>query len=287
MDRLSDLLVGVLRQMEAAYRRERWPLGLATGLADLDLLTGGLQRSDLIVLGGRPSAGKTALALTLSENVTLRQDVGVAFVSPEMSKEQIAMRVLCSQARVPLRRFRTGTLAEREFPRLAMAAGRLADAPLHVMDAPALSVAALRRQLLALGREIGLVVVDRLDLLIGGEPCPEDSPGIAATGRALKALARELNVPLLVTTPFDVRVEDRAVPIPPVQDLPGDGELEHLADVVMLLYRQEVYEPHTSRRGRADLIVAKQRNGPEGWLQLAFLADYARFENAAPEVDVA
>ena len=281
--RLADVLVGSLKTIELLYEQKQSVTGVATGFADLDRMTSGLQPSDLIIVAGRPSMGKTAFCLNIAENAALRSDVGVAIFSLEMSKEQLAMRMLCSEARVDLARVRTGHLSDREFPRLAMAAGRLADAPIYIDDTPALTILELRAKARRLKRDaaakLGLVIVDYIQLMRSSEGKDSREQEISEISRSLKALAKELNLPVVALSQLNRQVENRSPPIPRLADLRESGAIEQDADVIVFLYREEYYQEDSDKKGLADIIVAKQRNGPTGDVQLTFLREYTRFEN--------
>jgi len=281
--RLQDILVDSLKTIERLYEHKQTVTGVPTGFTDLDRLTSGLQPSDLIIVAGRPSMGKTAFCLNIAENCALRADVGVAVFSLEMAKEQLAMRMLCSEARVDLARVRTGHLTDREFPRLAMAAGRLADAPVYIDDTPALSVLELRAKARRLRRDpaakLGLVIVDYIQLMHGSEGKDNREQEISEISRSLKALAKELQVPVVALSQLNRQVENRQPPIPRLADLRESGAIEQDADVICFLYREEYYLDDSDKKGVADVIVAKQRNGPVGTVELTFLKEYTRFEN--------
>jgi replicative DNA helicase len=225
----------------------------------------------------------TAFALNLAENAALRGDVGVAVFSLEMSKEQLALRMLCSEARVDLARVRTGHLSDREFPTLAMAAGRLADAPIYIDDTPALSVLELRAKARRLKRDpqarLGLVIVDYIQLMRSAEGRDSREQEISEISRSLKALAKELQVPVVALSQLNRQVENRHPPIPRLADLRESGAIEQDADVIIFLYREEYYVDDSDKKGVAEIIVAKQRNGPTDSIELTFLREITRFEN--------
>jgi replicative DNA helicase len=290
--RLADILVGSLKQIERLYEQKQSVTGVPTGFADLDRITSGFQPSDLIIVAGRPSMGKTAFCLNIAENAALRFDVGVAVFSLEMSKEQLAMRMLCSEARVDLARVRTGHLSDREFPHLALAAGRLADAPIFIDDSPALSVMELRAKARRLKRDpsskLGLIVVDYIQLMRSSQGRDSREQEISEISRSLKALAKELNVPVVALSQLNRQVESRTPPIPRLADLRESGAIEQDADVIIFLYREEYYKEDSDKKGLAEIIVSKQRNGPTGEVELTFLREYTRFENreVVPEDEV-
>jgi len=281
--RLADVLVGSIKTIERLYEQKQAVTGVATGFTDLDRLTSGLQPADLIIVAGRPSMGKTAFCLNIAEHAALRAGVGVAVFSLEMAKEQLAMRMLCSEARVDLARVRTGHLTEREFPRLAMAAGRLADAPIYIDDTPALSVLELRAKARRLKRDaaakLGLVIVDYVQLMRSTEGKDNREQEISEISRSLKALAKELEVPVVALSQLNRQVENRNPPIPRLADLRESGAIEQDADVICFLYREEYYVEDSDKKGGAEVIVAKQRNGPIGTVELTFLREFTRFEN--------
>ena len=231
----------------------------------------------------------TALCLNIAEHAALRADVGVAVFSLEMSKEQLALRMLCSESRVDLKRVRTGHLSDREFPKLAMAAGRLADAPIFIDDTPALSILELRAKARRLKRDpstkLGLIIVDYLQLMRSTEGKDSREQEISEISRSLKALAKELNVPVIALSQLNRQVESRNPPKPRLADLRESGAIEQDADVIAFIYREEVYVEDTDKKGLAEIIVAKQRNGPVDSVELTFLAEFTRFENRelAPE----
>src|SRR5205823_5929332 len=216
--KLSEILVESIKTIERLYEQKQAVTGVPTGFADLDALTAGLQPSDLIIVAGRPSMGKTAFCLNIAEHAALRSDVGVAIFSLEMAKEQLAMRMLCSEARVDLARVRTGHLSDREFPKLAMAAGRLGDAPIYIDDTPALSVLELRAKARRLKRDaaskLGLVIVDYIQLMRSSEGKDNREQEISEISRSLKALAKELSVPVVALSQLNRQVENRTPPVP-------------------------------------------------------------------------
>jgi len=281
--RLSEVLVESIKTIERLYEQKQSVTGVPTGFVDLDRMLSGLQPSDLIIVAGRPSMGKTAIVLNVAEHAALRADVGVAVFSLEMAKEQLAMRMLCSEARVDLARVRTGHLSDREFPRLAMAAGRLGDAPIFIDDTPALSVLELRAKARRLKRDpankLGLVIVDYIQLMRSSEGRDNREQEISEISRSLKALAKELRVPVLALSQLNRQVESRTPPVPRLADLRESGAIEQDADVIIFLYRDDYYNEDSDKKGLAEVIVAKQRNGPTGSVELTFLREFTRFEN--------
>jgi replicative DNA helicase len=283
--RIDALLGDTFRKIDRLHDQRTPVTGVPTGFADLDKLTAGLQPSDLVVVGGRPSMGKTAFCLNIAEHAALRADCGVAVFSLEMSKEQLAMRMLCSEARVDLAKVRTGHLTDREFRELAEAAARLSYASIYVDDTPAVSVLELRAKARRLYRDpeakLRLIVVDYLQLMRSSEGKDSREQEISEISRSLKALAKELNVPVVALSQLSRAVEARQARDfkPQLSDLRESGALEQDADVILFLYRQSQYVEDSDKQGVAEIIVAKQRNGPIGNVELTFLREYTRFEN--------
>ena len=282
--RVGDLITDTFRQIELLYERKEMVTGVATGFTDLDRMTAGLQPSNLIIVAGRPSMGKTSFVLNIAEYVAIEKGLGVAVFSLEMSKEQLVLRMLCSQARVDLSKVRTGFLSQKDFPRLAEAAGRIHDAPIFVDDTPAMSGLELRAKARRLKRDkdanLGLIIVDYLQLMRGSSGREESrEQEISQISGGLKALAKELRVPVIALSQLNRQVESRSPPKPRMADLRESGAIEQDADVIAFIYRDEVYNPETRDKGIAEIIIAKQRNGPIGDVRLAFRNEYTRFEN--------
>jgi replicative DNA helicase len=282
--RVGDMITETFRHIELLYERKEMVTGVATGFTDLDRMTAGLQPSDLIIVAGRPSMGKTSFCLNIAEHVAIETGTGVAVFSLEMSKEQLVLRMLCSQARVDLSKVRTGFLAQKDFPRLAEAAGRIHDAPIYVDDTPALSALELRAKARRLKRDkeakLGLIIVDYLQLMRGaGGRDDSREQEISQISGSLKALAKELRLPVIALSQLNRQVEGRNPPKPRMADLRESGAIEQDADVIAFIYRDEVYNPQSRDQGVAEIIVAKQRNGPVGDVRLAFRTEYTRFEN--------
>ncbi|HUE38222.1 MAG TPA: replicative DNA helicase [Candidatus Binatia bacterium] len=282
--RVGDMITDTFRQIEQLYERKEMVTGVATGFTDLDRMTAGLQPSDLIIVAGRPSMGKTSFCLNIAEHVAIEKGIGVAVFSLEMSKEQLVLRMLCSQARVDLSKVRTGYLAQKDFPRLAEAAGRIHDAPIYVDDTPALSALELRAKARRLKRmkeaNLGLVIVDYLQLMRGSSSRDESrEQEISQISGGLKALAKELRLPVIALSQLNRQVEGRNPPKPRMADLRESGAIEQDADVIAFIYRDEVYNQQSRDQGIAEILVAKQRNGPIGDVRLSFRSEYTRFEN--------
>jgi replicative DNA helicase len=284
--RIRDIMVDSMHTIEQLYERKELVTGVPTGFVDLDRLTAGFQPSDLIIVAGRPSMGKTAFALNLAQYAATTAKLGVGVFSLEMSKEQLVLRMLCSEARVDQSKVRAGFAAERDFPKLALAASRLADSPIYIDDTPALSVLELRAKARRLKREreskLGLIIVDYLQLMRGHDRADNREQEISSISRSLKALAKELNVPVVALSQLNRQVETRAEKRPVMADLRESGAIEQDADVIAFLYRPIVYDKNAEERA-AEVIVAKQRNGPIGTVPLTFMSEYTRFENRAEE----
>jgi len=280
---VGDMIKDTLKTVEKLYERKEMVTGVSTGYNDLDKLTAGLQPADLIIVAGRPGMGKTAFALNIGANAAFA-GIGVAVFSLEMAKEQLVLRMLCSEARVNSSKVRSGYLGERDFPQLAKAAGRLHEAPIFIDDTPAISVLELRAKARRLVRDrskkIGLIVVDYLQLMRGMGTANNREQEISEISRSLKALAKELGVPVMALSQLNRRVEDRNDRRPQMSDLRESGAIEQDADLIMFIYRDEVYNKNDdSKKGLAEIIIAKQRNGPIDTVNLTFLNEFTRFEN--------
>jgi len=273
----------VLAKVQDYAKRETHALtGLATGFRELDQMTSGLQKTDLIIVAARPSMGKTALCLTLAQNAAIQEKAVVAIFSLEMSKEQLVMRMLSSEARVDAHRFRTGYLTREEWGRLAGAIGILSEAQIFIDDTAGISVLEMRaktRRLVAEQKKLDLIVVDYLQLMSGGGRIESRQQEVSKISRELKGLAKELNVPVVALSQLSRAPEARNPPRPLMSDLRESGSIEQDADVVSFIYREEYYKPSEENAGLAELLISKQRNGPTGTVKLAFLKEFTRFEN--------
>jgi replicative DNA helicase len=278
---LKSLIRGSFEAIEEISRQKKHITGLESGFADLDSRTSGFQKADFIVVASRPSMGKTSLALNIAQHVAIERGVPVGIFSLEMSQEQVVQRMLCSEARVDAQRLRTGFLSDADWPKLTAAAGRLHEAPIYVDDSAVLSVWELKSKARRLKNDIdlGLLLVDYLQLVSG--PTSENrQQEISAISRSLKALAKELEIPVMAMSQLSRAVEARGGERRPVlSDLRESGAIEQDADVVIMIYRPELY--NLEPKGVAEIIVAKQRNGPTGTDKLAFKKEYTRFENMA------
>lgn len=278
---LRDLLAASFDRLEKLYHQEEGMSGLATGFVDLDRLCSGLMPSDLIILAARPAMGKTSLGLNIAENVAIKNHLPVAIFSLEMSKEQVAQRVLCSEALVDQQKLRTGQLEEEDWRRLIEILDPLSEAPFYVDDTPASTVMEMRAKARRLKgqRGLALVVIDYLQLIQPSRRLENRVQEISEISRSLKALARELDVPVIVLSQLTRAVEQRQDKRPMLSELRDGGSQEQDADMVWFIYRDEYYNPDSEKKGVAEIIIAKQRNGPTGVAELGFLKEFTRFVN--------
>ncbi|MCL6639074.1 MAG: replicative DNA helicase [Firmicutes bacterium] len=285
---IKDILVHSLDRIEFLYNNRGTVTGVPTSYADLDAICCGLQPSDFIILAGRPSMGKTSLGLCIAHNAALKHNIPVAIFSLEMSKEQLVQRILCAEARVDQQRVRTGNLKEEDFLSLHEAAGRLIKAPIYIDDTAAITVRQLRvkaRQLQA-EKGLGLVVIDYLQLMQGSRRSENRQQEIAEISRSLKGLAKELNVPVLALAQLSRSVEQRQDKRPIMSDLRESGSLEQDADLVMFIYRDDYYNKDSEKKGIAEVIIAKHRNGPVGKVELYFQNELTRFVPLIKNIEV-
>jgi len=280
---LKEIVKDSIETIDRLYQKKAHVTGIPTGYIDFDIMTAGLQPSDLIVVAGRPSMGKSALALGIAEYCGVVEKMPVALFSLEMSKEQLVQRMLCSHAKVDAHKVRTGYLATSDWPKLTAAAGKLSEAPIYIDDSPSISVMELRAKArrLKAHHDIKLIVLDYLQLMRGSNNIENRQQEISEISRSLKALARELHVPIVAISQLSRAVESRTDHRPQLSDLRESGAIEQDADVVVLILREEYYNPTPDNQGVAEVIIAKQRNGPVGSLKLAFIKEYPRFENIA------
>ncbi len=278
---IRDIIKNSIETIDNLYQRKENVTGISTGFRELDIKTAGFQASDLIVVAARPSMGKSALATCIAEHAAVVDRVPVAFFSLEMSKEQLVQRMLCSHARVDAHKVRTGFLSQADWPKLVSAAGKLSEAPIYIDDTPGISVLELRAKARRLKAQfdIKLIVLDYLQLMQSHARADSRQQEISEISRSLKALARELNTPLIAISQLSRAVEQRQDHRPQLSDLRESGAIEQDADLVILLLREYYYNPTEENRGLAEIIIAKQRNGPTGSFSLAFLGEYMRFEN--------
>jgi replicative DNA helicase len=296
---IGDLLSGILEDIESCYREKNSVTGVATGYAKLDELTSGFQNSNLIILAARPSMGKTAFALNLAQNVAMENKVPVGIFSLEMSADQIIRRILCSEARVDLARVRSGFINRDDFGRLTQAANSLMSAPIYVDDSPGLNINEIRarsRRLISEVKNLGMVVVDYMQLVTTKGRVENRQQEVSLISRSLKALARDLDVPVLALSQLSRAIEKRDDPLPRLSDLRESGAIEQDADVVMFIHRdlphrkrsedeEEMGGQESPEESTAKLLIGKQRNGPTGSVDLYFVKQYTRFESMAREYD--
>ena len=279
---LSEVVKDAFKRIEMLYEQKKEVTGVATGFLDLDRMTSGLQPSDLIIVAGRPSMGKTSFAINMGMNGALREGTAVAIFSLEMSKEQLVMRMLCSEGRIDLSRMRGGFLEESDWPKLAKAAGMLSEAPVFLDDTGSISVLEVRAKCrrIAAERGLGLVIIDYLQLMRGSPNAQSREQEISEISRGLKSLAKELHVPVIALSQLNRSLEQRADKRPVLSDLRESGAIEQDADVIMFVYRDEVYEKdRDDNKGIAEIIIGKQRNGPIGTARCKFFHSYTRFDN--------
>jgi replicative DNA helicase len=281
---ISELISESFAELERTMSEGHHTVGCETGFRDLDALISGFQPANLVILAARPSMGKTALALNIARNVGVDQNKGVAIFSLEMSKMEVVSRMMCSEARVDSWRVRRGILQPTEWSRLAAACTPLHTAPIFIDDSASVNLMEIRakaRRLKAKNKDLGLIVVDYLQLMMGDTNVENRQQEISRISRGLKILARELEVPVLALSQLSRQVEQRAGNRPVLSDLRESGAIEQDADVVMFIYRDEVYNRDSPDKGTAEVIVGKQRNGPIGDCKLAFIQNYTRFADLA------
>lgn len=279
---IKTLLAGAIDRIETLFQQEGHITGLSSGFTDFDEMTSGLQPSDLIIVAGRPSMGKTTLAMNMAENVAIKSQLPVAIFSMEMPGEQLALRMMSSLGRVDQHRVRTGKLEDDEWPRLTSAINLLAETKLFIDDTAALSPTEVRSRSRRLMREhgqMGLIVLDYLQLMRSSGGAENRVAEISEISRSLKALAKELHVPVIALSQLNRNLEQRPNKRPVMSDLRESGSIEQDADIIVFIYRDEVYNEDSPEKGIAEVIIAKQRNGPIGTVRLTFLGQYTKFEN--------
>jgi replicative DNA helicase len=283
---LKDLLAGVVDRIETLYNRDDPSdvTGIATGFTDLDRITSGLQPGDLVIVAGRPSMGKSSLAVNIGEHVALELKLPVAVFSMEMGASQLAMRMIGSVGKLDQTKLRTGRLGPEDWERLSSALGRLSDAPILIDETPALNAIEVRSRARRLQKQygqLGLVIVDYLQLMEAQSSGENRATEISEISRAMKSLAKELKVPVMALSQLNRSLEQRPNKRPVMSDLRESGAIEQDADLILFIYRDEVYNEDTPDKGTAEIIIAKQRNGPIGTIRLTFLGEHTRFENFA------
>lgn len=278
---IRDVALDAFEKIEDIYKSKGRLTGVPTGFVDFDQKTAGLQKSDLILLAARPSMGKTAFALNIAQNAAIRANVPTAIFSLEMSREQLVNRMLCSEAKMDAQKLRTGDLNDEDWLMLVEAMGPLSDAPIYIDDTPGISPMELRAKCrrLKLEQGLGLIVIDYLQLMSGNSKNDSRQQEISEISRSLKAIAREMEAPVIALSQLSRACEQRADHRPMLSDLRESGAIEQDADVVSFLYRDEYYFPDTEKKNQAELIIAKQRNGPTGTVDLTWLGQYTRFGN--------
>ena len=285
---LADILTDTYKAVEDAYENKVLVTGVPTGFSRLDQTTSGLQPGDLVIIAGRPSMGKTALALNIAQNASIQTGMPIGIFSLEMSKEQLSLRMLSSEARVNSSHMRGGYLSESDLARINRAAGALYDLSIYIDDSPAISALEIRAKArrMMMEKGLGLIIVDYLQLMRGRASAERRDLEISEISRSLKALAKEINVPVVALSQLNRKVEDRSNKRPVLSDLRESGAIEQDADVIMFIYRDEVYNKKEGEPDRtAEINVAKQRNGPTGTVKLAFLEYCTRFEDLALEAE--
>lgn len=277
----KDLVKVAVSQLEQLMHKRQLITGIPTGFTDFDKMTAGLQPADLVIIAARPGMGKTAFALNIAQNVAVNEGAPVAIFSLEMSKEQLALRMLASQAMVDYQRLRTGNISSDEWMRIIRAADILTEAPIFIDDTPGISVLEMRAKARRLQSEYGLklMIVDYLQLMRGRGRTENRQQEISEISRALKSLAKELNVPVVAISQLSRAVEARSDKRPQLSDLRESGAIEQDADLVVFIYREELYKKTPENTNVAEVIIGKQRNGPLGTVKLTFLKEYLRFED--------
>lgn len=278
---IKSLVVKAMERIDILFQSDSPLTGVPTGFSKFDEMTSGLQPSDLVIIAGRPSMGKTSFAMNIAEHASIKGKKPVAIFSMEMSAEQLAMRLLSSVGRIDQHKVRTGKLGDDDWPRLATALGILAEAPLFIDDTGALSPGELRARARRLKREhdLGMIVIDYLQLMQVTGNKETRTNEISEISRSLKALAKELNVPVIALSQLNRNLEQRPNKRPVMSDLRESGGIEQDADLIAFIYRDEVYNENSPDKGTAEIIIGKQRNGPIGSVRLTFLAQFTRFEN--------
>jgi replicative DNA helicase len=280
---IRDIVKQSFKTLERLYEKKELVTGVPSGFKELDQMTAGFQPSDLIIVAGRPSMGKTAFCLNVAQYAAIEKRTPVAVFSLEMSKEQLVIRLLCSEAHVEGTKLRTGFLSEGDWPRLTIAAGNLSEAPIFIDDTAALSVLELRAKARRLKADqgLGMVIIDYLQLMRGRARVESRQQEISEISRSLKAVAKELSIPVIAVSQLSRRTEERTGMRPQLSDLRESGAIEQDADLILFLYRDEVYNraEDNPNRGKAEMIIGKQRNGPTGKIDLAFLSKFTTFKD--------
>ena len=287
---VGELIMPAYEKLENRYNNRDQMVGIPTGFYDFDNLTSGLQKSDLIILAARPSMGKTAFALNIAQNVALRAKEPVAIFSLEMSKEQLMQRLLCSEAEIDNTRVKTGNMQQSDWQKITDAMNYFTDAPLYIDDTPGATLVDIRakcRRLVNEHKKLGLVIIDYLQLMEGSKAQDDRFQQISSISRGLKALARELNVPVIALSQLSRAVEQRTDKKPVLSDLRESGAIEQDADIVVFIHREDYYDTESvEKKGKADIIVAKHRNGPTDTVHLLFQRNITKFKNATKKAEL-
>ena len=278
-ENISRLMGGALERVDELYRSKTHITGIATGFDDFDERTAGLQKADLIIVAGRPSMGKTAFAINIAEHAVIKEDMSAIVFSMEMPGEQLAMRMMSSLGRVDQQKVRTGKLDDNDWPRLNSAVAMMKEKKLFIDDTPALTPAELRERCrrVSMEHKLDLIIIDYLQLMQIPGTIENRATEISEISRSLKAMAKELNVPVMALSQLNRSLEQRPNKRPVMSDLRESGAIEQDADVIVFIYRDEVYNEDSADKGIAEIIIGKQRNGPIGTVKLAFLGRFTRF----------
>jgi len=276
---IKEVIKDSIELIDSLYQKKSHVTGIPTGFKELDVKTSGLHAGDLVVMAGRPSMGKSSFVGCVAENMAVEHNIPVGFFSLEMSKEQLVQRFLCSHAKVDAHKLRTGFLSPSDWPLLTSSAGRLSEAPLYIDDTPAINIFELRARArrMCSHHNIQVIIVDYLQLIRGAGRSESRQQEISAVSQSLKALAKELSLPVIAVSQLSREAEKREDHRPRLSDLRESGAIEQDADLVALLFREDYYDPDTDRKGIAELNIAKQRNGPTGVIELGFVREYMKF----------
>jgi replicative DNA helicase len=285
---IKDVLVATYDNIEILTTRKGDVTGIPTGFAELDRMTAGFQRNDLIIVGARPSVGKTAFALNIAQNVATKTEENVAIFSLEMGAEQLVMRMLCAEGNINAQNLRTGSLTDEDWRKLTMAMGSLSNAGIYIDDTPGVRIGEIRSKCRRLKQEhgLGMILIDYLQLIQGdGRSGDNRQQEVSEISRSLKALARELKVPVIALSQLSRGVEQRQDKRPMMSDIRESGSIEQDADIVAFLYRDDYYDKESENKNIIEIIIAKQRNGPVGTVSLAFVKEYNKFVNLERRFD--
>jgi replicative DNA helicase len=285
---IKDVLVRTYDNIEVMNNRVGEVTGIATGFSELDRMTAGFQRNDLIIVGARPSVGKTAFALNIAQNVAIKTGENIAIFSLEMGAEQLVMRLLCAEGNIDAQRLRTGSLTDEDWGKLTMAMGSLSNAGIFIDDTPGVRITDIRSKCRRLKQEhgLGMILIDYLQLILGSGRSGENrQQEVSEISRSLKALARELKVPVIALSQLSRGVEQRQDKRPMMSDIRESGSIEQDADVIAFLYRDDYYDRESESKNIIEIIIAKQRNGPTGTVSLAFVKEYNKFVNLERRFD--